>query len=195
MPAASSATPSVVGPGAQAQPRQTGSASSARPQAQPAAQAAPTPASLGIPQAKQGVTAPGMPGANDPSYLAYMRQMGVEEANLNILLGHRVGAFTRELGRGLPAYATMRERAITDQGNSWEDRGMFRSGGRQKAQADAALDVDRERADWEAGIRDQIAESYITTAMEVAELRRGLLEQGLSAAQANAIANAEAGLI
>ena len=120
--------------------------------------------------------------------------MGVEESTQNALLGHRVGALTRELARGLPAYAVQRERAVEDTGNTWEDRGMYRSGNRIKGQFDAASDVDRERMDFEARIRDQIAEQYIMTAVDVAEMRRQLMEAGLDGASATAIANAQAGL-
>jgi hypothetical protein len=142
----------------------------------------------------QNTAAPGIPGANDPSYLAYMRQMGVDEANLNILTGHRVNSLTRQLGRALPVYAEKKEVAMRDTGSSFEDRGMFRSGGRMVAQADVGRAVDRERLDYEAGIRDQIMELYLTNGMDVAAIRRDLMEQGLSAAAANAIINAEAGL-
>lgn len=140
-------------------------------------------------------TAPsGIPGANDPTYLAYMREMGIDEANVNILTGHRVNSLTRQLGRALPAYADKRKEAIRGAGYAAEDRGMFASGLRMRDQTEAARDVDRERLDFEAQIRDSIGEIYMTSAMDIAQLRRQLMEQGLSAAQANAIANAEAGI-
>lgn len=135
-----------------------------------------------------------MAGAADPTYLAYMRQMGVEESTLNALLGHRVGALTRELGRGLPAYAEKRENAIRDTGFGFEDSGMYRSGTRLDKQAEVARGVDRERMDWEAGLRDQIGELYMLNAVDIAQLRRQLLEQGFDSTQATAIANASAGL-
>ena len=88
----------------------------------------------------------------------------------------------------------MREKAVDQAGSSWEDRGLYQSGGRMSDQAEAGQDVDRQRMDFEAGIRDQVSEQYLTTALDVARLRRELTEKGMSAAQANAIASAQAGL-
>lgn len=190
-------TPQSLGmrPAAQAQaqaprpfqrPAQAGGLVSAAATGTPRASAAP---------AAAGSTAPvAVPGANDPAYLAYMRQMGVEEADINTLTGFRVGALTRQLGRALPAYAERRETAVRDTGRAYEDRGMYSSGARHDAQAEAGRAIDRERLDFEAGIRDEIGEMYLTTAMDIASLRRQLMERGLDYAAADVIARAEAGL-
>ena len=138
------------------------------------------------------------PAANsasaDPAYLAYLRGAGVEEAELQNVLGTRVGALTRQLGRELPAYADKRERAVEGAGNAAESRGFFRSGARMQDQARAGIDVDRERMNFEASIRDEIADLYGTGALDIARLRRDLAEQGITGAQNVTLANAAAGI-
>lgn len=185
--------PAAAGQVAQARPVQQAQVQAPR-QAQPSPAAAPPPAGTPAYQAGQSTAPVAIPGANDPAYLAYMRQMGVDEANVNALTGWRVNSLTRQLGRALPAYAERREHAIRDTGIEHEGRGMYRSGARISGQAEAARAVDRQRMDYEAGIRDEIGELYLRTAMDVAEIRRNLVEQGLDYAAADVIARAEAGL-
>ena len=149
----------------------------------------------GFSTARTGSTAPqGMPGANDPSYLAYMRGMGVEEGNINILAGTRADALQRQLNRGLPAYAEQREQAVEGAGDAAESRGMYRSGRRMTEQARVGRESDRARMDFETGIRDQMTELFLNNAMQIATIRRDFLERGYDYATANAIANAQAGL-
>lgn len=143
----------------------------------------------------QGAPAPAAnSAAADPAYLAYLRGAGVEEAEIQNVLGTRVGALVRQLGRELPAYADKRERAIEGAGIAAEGRGFFRSGARMTQQNRAGMDVDRERMNFEASIRDQIAELYGTSALDIARLRRDLAEQGITGAQNVTLANAEAGI-
>ncbi len=130
----------------------------------------------------------------DPAYLAYCRGAGVEEGTLNNVLGTRVSALVRQLGRELPAYADKRERAVEGAGNASESRGFFRSGQRMTDQARAGYDVDRERNNFESGIRDQIAEMYGVNALDIARIRQGLAEQGITGAQNVTLANANAGI-
>ena len=130
----------------------------------------------------------------DPAYLAYLRGAGVEEGALNNVLGTRVSALVRQLGRELPAYADKRERAVEGAGNASESRGFFRSGQRMTDQARAGYDVDRERNNFESGIRDQIAEMYGVNALDIARIRQGLAEQGITGAQNVTLANANAGI-
>lgn len=152
-----------------------------------------TPSASQVP-AQRGTSPVGMPGGNDPAYLAYMRQLGVDEGNIGLMTGFHADSLQRKLGRALPSYAEQRTNAIRGAGEEAEQRGMFRSGRRITNQAQAGRDVDRERMDFEAGIRDQIGELYLNAAMDVANLRRQFLEQGYDAATANALANANAGL-
>ena len=100
----------------------------------------------------------------------------------------------RQLGRELPAYADKRERAVEGAGNASESRGFFRSGQRMTDQARAGYDVDRERNNFESGIRDQIAEMYGVNALDIARIRQGLAEQGITGAQNVTLANANAGI-
>lgn len=136
-----------------------------------------------------------MPSASaDPAYLAYLRSVGVEEADLQNVAAQRVSALTRQLARGLPGYAQQRTDAIAGVGHQFEDRGVFRSGNRQIKQADAAREIDRSRNEFEVGLRDQIAGTYLNTAADIARLRRGLAEQNINSAQNVALANANSGI-
>ena len=143
----------------------------------------------------QGAPAPpAQSAAADPAYLAYLRGAGVEESEIQNILGTRVGALVRQLGRELPAYADKRDRAVEGAGMAAESRGLFRSGARMTQQNRAGMDVDRERMNFEASIRDQIAELYGTSALDIARLRRDLAEQGITGAQNVTLANAAAGI-
>jgi len=136
-----------------------------------------------------------MPSASaDPAYLAYLRSVGVEDADLQNVAAQRVSALTRQLARGLPGYAQQKQDAVTSVGNEFEDRGVFRSGMRQVKQADAGRAVDTARNEFEAGLRDQIAGTYTNTAADIARLRRGLAEQNINSAQNVALANANSGI-
>ena len=132
--------------------------------------------------------------AADPAYLAYLRSVGVQESELQNVAGLRVNSLVRQLGRGLPAYAEQRDTAVRQTGESFEDRGVFRSGMRQIRQADAGRAVDRDRNEFEAGIRDQISGTYATGASDIAALRRQLAEQGINSSQTVAINNAQSGI-
>jgi hypothetical protein len=137
---------------------------------------------------------PSFPGANDPAFLAYLREFGIEESMINTMTGFQVGSLERELARALPAYAEQRANTIRDTGSEYEGRGFYRSGGRVNQQAENARDVDRQKMDYEAKIYDKIRELQLGAAMDIAALRRQLMERGLTYAQADAIARAEAGL-
>ena len=132
--------------------------------------------------------------AADPAYLAYLRSIGVQESELQNVAALRVNSLTRQLGRELPAYAEQRDRAVRQVGESFEDRGVYRSGMRQVRQADAGREVDRARNNFEAGIRDQISGTYATGAADIAALRRQLAEQGITSAQTVAVNNANSGI-
>lgn len=151
---------------------------------------------LGLPPApaSSGAAVPASSASADPAYLAYLRGSGVEEAALQNVLGTRIGALTRQLGRELPAYADKRDQAVENAGLAAESRGFFRSGQRMTDQARAGLAVDRERNNFEANIRDQMAELYGTNAMDIARLRQQLAEQGITGAQNVTLANANAGI-
>lgn len=149
------------------------------------------------PQSSPYVPAPPANGGNamaDPAYQAYLRGMGVEEAEITNILNTRVGALTRQLGRKLPAYAEAKAQAIKGTGQEYEGRGFFRSGNRVQEQARVGRESDRERMDYEADVRDQIAELYGVSAMDIARLRREQAEQAILGAQNTAINNANAGI-
>lgn len=137
---------------------------------------------------------PGMPGANDPAFLAYLRQFGIDESMVNIMSAHNISKLERELGRALPMYAERRSNAIRDTGAGYESSGLFRSGSRIVGQAEAARGVDRERDEFQARIYDQIRDEVLQAMNQVAALRRELLEQGYDSVTATAIANAQAGI-
>jgi len=151
----------------------------------------------GLPPAASAAAAAQQPAASasaDPAYLAYLRGAGVEESALNNVLGTRVSSLVRQLGRELPAYADKRERAVEGAGNAAESRGFFRSGQRMTDQFRAGYDVDRERNNFEAGIRDQIAELYGVNALDIARIRQGLTEEGINGAQQVTLNNAQGGI-
>jgi hypothetical protein len=132
--------------------------------------------------------------AADPAYLAYLRSVGVEESAVQNVANQRVSSLTRQMARQLPYYAQQRSQAIEGVGNSWEDRGMYRSGNRIVKQADAGREVDRQRNEYTTGVQDEIGGIYLTTAADIAARRRALAEQGINSAQTVALNNANSGI-
>jgi hypothetical protein len=151
----------------------------------PAAQTAPYVPSTGAAQGN---------AMTDPTYQAYLRGMGVDQSEIQNILGTRVGALTRQLGRTLPAYADQKQQALKETGQGYESRGFYRSGNRMDEQARVGREQDRTALDFEAGIRDQIAELYGVSAMDLARLQREQTEQAMAAQQAATIAAAQAGI-
>jgi hypothetical protein len=121
-----------------------------------------------------------LPPATDPAYLAFLRQTGVQEQDLGAEAAQRISSLNRALARHLPAYADQKRQAVQGVADSYEERGLFRSGGRLRDQVDAGNAVDRNRLEYIANTQDQSAGVNSDLARSIADLRRRAAEQELA---------------
>lgn len=130
----------------------------------------------------------------DPVFLAYLRSQGMSESDVAGELAIRTSSLSRQLARQLPAYDDQAQRSQEGISNSYEDRGMFRSGARLVAQQRQATDDDRAKLNFTAGVTDQLSGATLSTAADVARIRRGTAEEELAARGRVAEAGATAGV-
>jgi hypothetical protein len=121
-----------------------------------------------------------MPPATDPAYLAFLRQTGVQEQDLGAEAAARISSLNRALQRHLPAYADQKRQAEQGVADSYEERGLYRSGGRLRDQVDAGNAVDRNRLEDIANTQDQSAGVNADLARNIADLRRQAAERELA---------------
>lgn len=126
--------------------------------------------------------------AEDPTFLAYMRGLGVEEGEAGAELNYRLGQLQGRLRRRLPAYQDEANEGAEKIGLEYEDRGFGMSGARLVSQARHRRDVSRDALEYEAGIREQMSDLSWDAARSVAKGRRGLAEEELEARQRMAVA-------
>jgi hypothetical protein len=120
-----------------------------------------------------------LPPAADPTYLAYLRTLGLDESEAMGEVERRVSSLTRGLTRRQPVYADREERTQESIGEDYENRGLFQSGARLVAQQRAATDISRDRLEDQAQTADQIAGEYGGLARQVAGIRRSAAEREL----------------
>lgn len=129
----------------------------------------------------------------DPAYLAFLRQQGVQESDLVGEAAYRIAGLQRQRARQLPRFDDRMREEPERISDDFENRGFLRSGANMVAQARSRRDILRDRGDFEAGIGDSISDLNRTAAMGVADLRRQRAEEELNARSRVALAGAEAG--
>lgn len=76
------------------------------------------------------------PGASNPSYLAYLRALGFQEDTARAVALRNIAAINRQVQTQLPEIARLGAINRARIGDSFEARGVFRSGMRQQRQAE-----------------------------------------------------------
>lgn len=118
--------------------------------------------------------------AVDPAFLAFLRSQGMEESDIAGEIARRTSAITRGLALNAPVYEENERQGVQNVANSFEDRGLYRSGQRLVKQQDVVNDFTRQRLGAEANARQQIADLNSSGAAQVAALRRRTAEQELA---------------
>lgn len=105
------------------------------------------------------------PLATDPTYLAFMRALGAEQADVQSAGDLGVSNLQRELARRIPEIIMQGEEARRNISGGMESRGLFRSGehelglGRQRvAESTAIGNLQGTEADQESALRLQLAQ-------------------------------------
>lgn len=116
----------------------------------------------------------------DPAFLAFLRSQGMEESDIAGEIARRTSSITRGLALNAPVYEENLQQGLKGISESFEDRGISRSGQRLVAQQEFSNDQNRQRMGAEANARQQIADLNSSGAAQVAALRRRTAEQEMA---------------
>ena len=108
-----------------------------------------------------------------------MRAMGVEEQLIRAEARQRSNLAERQVHRQLPSFDDRIAREGEAISADAEQRGVFRSGATMRNLARSRTDIEKERAETMAQLRDQVTGIHLDAASQVARLRRGRAEAEL----------------
>ena len=107
---------------------------------------------------------------NDPTYMAFLRQMGLDESMINETLQSIILAGAQAASRDATFFEDQRMLKETSISESAEERGLFRSGRRVADVARARSEVDLQETEAVQDRATQLAEAQKTAANELAQL-------------------------
>lgn len=116
----------------------------------------------------------------DPSFLAFQRSLGVEEADLQSSVALRSSALQRALAMQLPDIQHQTEENVRNIGLEAASRGVFSGGNRARAQAEAYRTGEQQAQAATASTADQQAQLQQDLATQIAQYRRQAAEQELN---------------
>ncbi len=117
------------------------------------------------------------PAMQDAAYAAYLRQMGVQQANIRNEIQARTEAVQRAINRNAAGYEQQKSEKTRDIALGYEDRGLSSSGARMQDQTKAAASVDYTRQQGEAEQTDALAAANRTAQGSLAELGQRRVEE------------------
>lgn len=128
----------------------------------------------------------------DPTYSAYLRAMGVEEAGIRAQARQQSDAATRQVARQDQQFTRRLEDETRGIGQDFESRGLRGGGAYVSALSRSQSGVASDRNEVQATLRDQLVGFQTDAASQVARLRREGAEKELEgrgrAAESAAIA-------
>lgn len=118
----------------------------------------------------------------DPAYLAFLRALGIEKADLNQSAEDRIAVINREIARRLPdiLQAGIYSREGID--NNFESRGVYRSGAHEVALGRERADEARQTSALQGAAADQVFLIRQELARRQAEADRRGADQSLTSA-------------
>jgi LysM repeat protein len=120
----------------------------------------------------------------DPEFLAFMRQMGVETAMIRDARRTFIDRMQARLNPGSmqqTQYDTRIQDLVDNTNASYAGRGMYFSGGRGRDITQGTADINNERNIWEGGIREDMQDARKEAALQIAEWQRRRAEERLAA--------------
>lgn len=117
----------------------------------------------------------------DQQYNTFLRKMQFDESEIQSGLVAAKEAARRRIDAQSGLYDQQRMQGARGVDDSFEARGMYRSGGRLKSLNENRMGIDRQQAQFESGIHSQSAEAERQAAGKIAEMRRNRAEQELAA--------------
>lgn len=130
------------------------------------------------PAAGPSVVAPLMA---DQDYGAFLRKMQFDESSIQSSLQAAQEAARRRIAGQAGQYDTQRIQAERGVNNSFESRGMSRSGGRLKQQSETRTAIDLGQRQFEDQVYEGSAAAEREAATRIADMRRERAEQELNA--------------
>jgi len=130
-----------------------------------------------------GVTGPAVNPdlTKDQTYAAYLRQMQFDEAGIQTSLDRARTNAQAAIAAQSPLFDQQRAQAQDNVNDSFESRGMFRSGGRLAAGAESRNAIDTNQRQFETGQNQSIADAEFSASQDIASLRRQKAEQEVAA--------------
>lgn len=125
----------------------------------------------------------GIEPEQDPSFLAFQRALGVDEADLRASIAMRTSAVQRRVANQLPQLQQSTEQSVDRIGREAESRGAFGGGHRAQDQSRAASQGALQQQGVIAGGQEEIAGLESDLARQIAANRRRQAEAELSARQ------------
>jgi hypothetical protein len=121
------------------------------------------------------------PATQDAAYMAFLRQMGAEEANIKNEIQARVETSQRAVNRAAAGYSQQKKEATRNTALGYEDRGFTGGGIAAKAVDEAGAKVDYDRQQYESGETDAIQEANRKAQVQLSDLARQRTEQEFAA--------------
>lgn len=120
--------------------------------------------------------------AQSPSYLAFLRSVGVADGEDAAVTQYGADRVQRRTARALPRLGELGGRAREQISNSHESRGLFRSGQHEVALGRQRSDEAYATTSLQDDTSDDVRAMQMELARRRAERQRGLAEAGLGAA-------------
>lgn len=117
------------------------------------------------------------PAMQDPAYAAYLRTMGVQQANITNEIQNRTEAVQRAINRNAAGFEQQKDTGVNQVGLNFEDRGLYNSGVRQQEQGKTAAGVDYSRQQSEANQTDALSAANQQSEGSLATLAQQRVDQ------------------
>lgn len=123
----------------------------------------------------------GVGPAMDPTYLAFLRANGYSEEALKMQVAQKVKQIEGEKALRAGGFANDLRVARGSVSDDFQGRGMYQSGGRMLADANAIRDNAQRRQEYEYGANREVEDLLMGQADQIARMRQEAADKGLEA--------------
>lgn len=155
----------------------------------PAVQSNLPPGAAGL--APQGVN----PALLDPSYLAFVRQLGVDEAQSQAEVAKRIGRINGSIEDSAPAFQDSVKKGLQNIGQNYADRGMYGAGKQVTDQNDFEINANRDHLGQINALKQQVGDMSSDLTAKIAQGRRQKAEEQMTARDRQVRENAQYGIV
>jgi hypothetical protein len=119
----------------------------------------------------------------DPTYAAFLRGADFEQSSYESALAAAKDRKDRTIAQKAPWYDEQRKRGLQAAATDWENRGMYRAGGRLMDESRRTTDIDQQEADWRQGLADAYGDKVSQTNQATSAITRRKMEEEQAARQ------------